>query len=133
MPCDWPNKPSMLGLGPLRRDCARKALSLIKPWQLQREDDGCSTFLRMVARLDQGSSVLIGSLAHSLSKLAETERRKQNRHRILKPENDCRHHQLTSWARKLASSRVSLPYFFELGSAMSVPDREANENRIFRA
>src|SRR5579864_1663431 len=96
MPCDWPNKPSMLGLGPLRRDCARKAISLIKPWQLQREDDGCSTFLRMVARLDQGSSVLIGSLAHSLSKPAETESRKQNRHRFLKPENDCRHHQLTS-------------------------------------
>src|SRR5579864_6285592 len=87
MPCDWPNKPSMLGLGPLRRDCARKAISLIKPWQLQREDDGCSTFLRMVARLDQGSSVLIGSLAHSLSKPAETESRKQNRHRFLKPEN----------------------------------------------
>ena len=28
---------------------------------------------------------------------------------------------------------AQLPLFLELGSAMSVPDREADENRIFRA
>src|SRR6266566_5558925 len=32
--------------------------------------------------------------------------------------NDCRHHKLISGARELASSRVSLPYFFELGNAL---------------
>src|SRR5260370_34201414 len=88
MPCGWPSKPSMPELGPLRRDCARKAISMIKPWQLQKEYDGCSSFLRVVARPEQESSVLIGSLAHSLSKPAEPESRKQNRHRFLKPERE---------------------------------------------
>ncbi len=32
--------------------------------------------------------------------------------------NDCRHQKLTSWARELASSTVSLPYLFELGNAL---------------
>ena len=31
-----------------------------------------------------------------------------------------RHHKLTSWARELASSRVSLPYWFELGNALKL-------------
>ena len=33
--------------------------------------------------------------------------------------------------RELDSSSVSLPYFFELASAMSVADREADENSLF--
>ncbi len=34
-------------------------------------------------------------------------------------------------AKELASSGDSLPSFSELGSAMSVPDREADENVVF--
>jgi len=40
---------------------------------------------------------------------------------------------LTSLRRELDSSIVSLAYSVELGSAMSGTDREADENRIFRA
>jgi hypothetical protein len=36
-----------------------------------------------------------------------------------------------SFTRELASSGVSLPDFSELGSAMSVPDREADEHVVF--
>src|SRR5258708_27473274 len=66
MPCDWPNKPSMLGLGPLRRDCARKTLAGIKRLPLPRQDNGSRSFLRGAAKLDQVRSVMTGSLAHSL-------------------------------------------------------------------
>ena len=44
---------------------------------------------------------------------------------------DERHHRLTSGTRELASSTVSLPYLFELGSAMSVGDRDADENGAY--
>src|SRR5260370_37216155 len=44
---------------------------------------------------------------------------------------DRRHHKLISWTRERASFRLSLPYSVKLGSAMSVSDREADENSLF--
>lgn len=40
--------------------------------------------------------------------------------------NRCRHHQPSSLVRELGW--ISLPYAVKLGSAMSVADREADEN-----
>src|SRR5258706_13190516 len=50
-------------------------------------------------------------------------------------DHECRHEELIFWRGERTLSRGSspLPLFLQLGSAMSVVDREADENRIFRA
>src|SRR5262249_35440054 len=63
MPCDLPNEPSMLALDPSRRDCARKAISSIKPGRLQKAYDGCSSSLQVVVRPDQENAASSGPVA----------------------------------------------------------------------